>query len=1790
MSHNWSTEPFAALYDAISNNDSQLKQKLVSELQTDLISLLIVKEKSEASRKKLETGELTFSNGSIYKVNKAFIENSIKLSDSLNIDELIAAEILYFASYNQVDTLGTSYLDSAIAAYYTRRDYILQIVCYYLCSSIAAISDIGVDLDGANNLVAVLSNDKKSLTDEIYKVKNYSINTILKSFQCIEKELILIKESIDRSKILGSYHETSPETKTINFRRGMLFKQYQSLGEILHGYISASPKLETDFPVDDFIKILDHISEFSPEDIFSIVYIPSLFAFVSKIDELPDTSVDLLHKKFIACIDDIEKLSDTPMKALIFLVFFTHFIDWCKQKPGRTSKYEFTASVDEPMQKCISVGALEQLLSVTAETALVTQSTLHNIKPFYDFRTFLQQHIPRFLALRLYDTDENATLKLKNELQQKKLSGAEVLDSEFITIYSIPYDFTLTDHFVEFLVPVISNFIHSFISTAAFMMTQLRDQEEDLLLSSDEFNLELLTESADLERLYMSMYYLYSGRENYCSEFWVDTNSASYGFLQWASRCNSPLIMSAFSMVLAALASGEENAVNVFSFLQLTNSSNTNLLTNPRVNSTLLTKYSSISWSTIYSTLSYYNEALAKASDLAIQNISNNSLTSGLKSKSPIVTELGEDSIIYVSGFFQVLSQVALNSQKARVELLESDNYQLFTILTNLLNMNTSLSGSIMTLLGSLVGDNYTERCKCWQVLDNWIFRNGRKNAFVNLTKERFSKALFNYELISGFIDLITKLLQPLGTSNDIFEPFSHTFPLDLGSMVRRPGIWCYVEYLFTEVLPEIDYSTISEKEKHLLKFSVLRVMELCLEQLDPDFVLNASATHVKDMDALTRNKSIISYLQSHPGSAVLSFVYKHEVFDALFKICNLGIDRLGELPETSSNVHLLEKSIKIIDMTLARENFYSGELINILRLPNNPFTDPTSIGMGGLKSFYESFLLNLPLVANLSLYVGSDKLTIAKTSLSIIRSISGSKIFSGLTSGIDLNLMKKNRLLATYETIDESIRIRSSFIEQLESPIVSADSVGIKVSLLQFLNSNISIANKNPTVTHFLLGFDTNIMNFGSSEVETTIASNRSLLNSIIKITKDIVSAFSNTRNLDYAPVRICALSLEILLKLCKSDITSDQVLNYLRTNGEAASPTEANTNYFLFLLQNTHVINKNVFFSGLEFDGEISSTNRFCFAGESMCTLNAFVSFKSSLLQLLATEIHSSAFSGSLSLTKKYLEVLTHSSGFASGSSKLMNYLDILDFKAQNMIEKIDPMFSGFDYEFALKKIKLLENPVDELQSPYDLTVIDKMVSLFAKDSSKLLVGTTKQDSKTLFELESIKLKKILTCSLSYDNFKLLVFKYLTAWSLLVQIIVTEIDMKLSKRSNFILEVFQNIIPKIDEYLEVDPTFAEDLISLSVHLIYTYNNDREKLFTSEELQTKSELDFERLFPIFKVSLHGIFLPTSTAALRSDLYILATAYLKQSLESRKVAIELTVFIKSLDAKVFDIICHDSLVGEGSNRITSLVLLESFVKVIFQLESPKVREDLIFSTFCKDNYIHLLVQKLKLTDECFSRALDRNYNSNKTSGITLQELLYELTSFKATVSFLIRIAQTKIGAQQLLRNEIFSIIKECRFLQLDADLGFELNLKTSIIENGNNVENFTSMVISLDYPLGIASSMKRNSSQFEYSNPKEKISYYEIFIPIFQLITTLIITLGPQNDYCLTQGASIQKYFSKLITAVLKRELIYENHLQHETEDEQNRVEFENGAFSKHNVKGLQELTKLFTLLDTLVN
>ncbi|GMF04571.1 unnamed protein product [[Candida] boidinii] len=237
----------------------------------------------------------------------------------------------------------------------------------------------------------------------------------------------------------------------------------------------------------------------------------------------------------------------------------------------------------------------------------------------------------------------------------------------------------------------------------------------------------------------------------------------------------------------------------------------------------------------------------------------------------------------------------------------------------------------------------------------------------------------------------------------------------------------------------------------------------------------------------------------------------------------------------------------------------------------------------------------------------------------------------------------------------------------------------------------------------------------------------------------------------------------------------------------------------------------------------------------------------------------------------------------------------------------------------------------------------------------------------------------------------------------------------------------------------------------------------------------------------------------------------------------------------------------------------------------------------------KSNYLLLLIQRLKSADDLFCVCIENGLKS-----VTLDTLFYELASFRTVLYFMIRFAQSRYGAQLLLHCDIYETLKNSRFLFIDAELGLTLNLErdnmgkdlfagsaNNTLEKGtdgfkNSESGITKLKLSLDVPLTLPYNYSIENSIKRSIGNNGSISYYDIFIPVFQLVSTITISLGPQNEINLRQVRDLMNQFSGLVNSVVKRDFIVDEKMAKDTKID-------------NSFKDLKELTSLFTLLNALV-
>ena len=147
----------------------------------------------------------------------------------------------------------------------------------------------------------------------------------------------------------------------------------------------------------------------------------------------------------------------------------------------------------------------------------------------------------------------------------------------------------------------------------------------------------------------------------------------------------------------------------------------------------------------------------------------------------------------------------------------------------------------------------------------------------------------------------------------------------------------------------------------------------------------------------------------------------------------------------------------------------------------------------------------------------------------------------------------------------------------------------------------------------------------------------------------------------------------------------------------------------------------------------------------------------------------------------------------------------------------------------------------------------------------------------------------------------------------------------------------------------------------------------------------------------------------------------------------------------------------------------------------------------------------------------------------KNSGVTLDHFIFDLMAFKATLYFFVRVAKSKNGALQLIQNELFSILHQSKFLQIDPDIGLSLRIEEVQDHKTVNVN------VLLDTPLSITDLVDPYKLRSENT-----ISYFEFLVPIFQLLTTVLLSMGPNYQPAIIQTRELMKSVNRLVVGVMR--------------------------------------------------
>lgn len=1126
--------------------------------------------------------------------------------------------------------------------------------------------------------------------------------------------------------------------------------------------------------------------------------------------------------------------------------------------------------------------------------------------------------------------------------------------------------------------------------------------------------------------------------------------------------------------------------------------------------------------------------------------------------------------------------------------------------------------------------------------------------------KQAFKISFINVSEIAIFVRLLERLFKPI-CSDSVILPY----PSDLGKDHRLKndvGIWPYIEFLITEVFEKS--SDLPEVESKLaIQGSILSIIDQALQSVDWNLyedlvsrVFPNSTRREPFASGLTSEGVEVpiayhTFVKLHHSLAVINYLFDIKACRALFEVINLGDDALSD-PQL---VTLIASALRCAEQILALQDTFIRKLLPMLQNIEDPSAVknsfpmgygtsmsvmlsntgkvseniymPSTLGTKGLGDFYDVFLLNISSVVQIALYMGCPYLDIVNPALSILSYVSNASVFMTKSHISNDTLLQSNRLLSIFDSIDESKKIKFSFVQQMES---SSSALDTKFKILNFLCEKLAGA-KTTTIAHFLLGFEVRASNIRLD----TSDRNDGMLPVLVHILKSIVDLTSKVNYLarfqqtvDYGPTKLMCLILKVLIELCRSPLTSAVTLSYLREFDLLETFLSSQTRIDEMTIWDTQIFNQ---------DFLDENTNHFVGDSKARETFLSYIESQNLILQYFSFEVHSNK---SGTRRDHYMKLLLNGTEFFNGTPKILESLDILNFQLHNVE---DYKLKDFEKHYNLGALVHELCRDEELGKVRD-DLLDRLGAYMAQQASFVPLFTTNavDQSNALMAVnantEAQKVSETLIRVIFAVEVKQIQSRSLHSWTQLIQILTKE---GLQDKGALILQVLQIVLPKVNnDYYERDILFAEELISLCLFLCDVY----EKEACSKNAGKQGVHGLHRLLPLLNTCINGLLVSNSTVELRSDVYLVLNKFLQAGINSEPMLRQVAERLLGANKKLVDVICNDCVHSEGILRITSIMCLESLVHLLNLEQSQTVVQILI-----KNNSLSLLVRSLKRADEIISACgeedhLDRNRsvlgshanrsgNSNaeskaqnhlhsnsrkdstnfngyedsgKKSGISIDTLLYELTALKTTLYLLIRIGQTKAGSSQLVQTEIFPIIRRLQFLAVDVDLGMEFQIES------DNGRNNAVVRLSLDVPLMIRDKF---SSTHELGGNRDKhtdqtsgngyksadtkigqhdtvtdisrfgktVSYYELLVPVFQLVATILLSVGPSYRPGVKQAEQLLQQFRPLMQAIMKREtiLLKMGPAAGPELEANGMIGFD---------EGIKEMVKLFTLIHSILS
>jgi nuclear pore complex protein Nup205 len=1553
-----------------------------------------------------------------YEVNEDFKLQTLELSEALNLDELDAAA-LFLGAENEAQELDRSQIQTAVIRFHRRREYVL--LCLRILMKTA--------LDGGDSEVLGLEHLQMAVqiivgvheTTNLSNAYGFWIKC-LTTMDSIEKWLHVISERVNNTQVLGQV-PLPGFVEIMTFQRQSLTRQHENLAAICTHMIKAGY-----VNLDCYSSLLARAKKLDKHDLITIHYVPMILRLTSWVA----TESNVVLKDARKLHDDLMAGRDNDNWALRNLHAST-LTWWLAEYSGR---YVDPNTQDAAMQS----------INFEAEATARSDAFLRALGDgaFHFMLSFSQDVRPT----RWYDPQKTSMLSTL-------LQDTAVLNAEAI----IPEDF-----FKTLIMEQLQTFVDSFITNMPDTLRRLKVEEDDqrrrlqlhFQQSTGEYPMHL-------ERFMVIVAYAFDGFPDAAEDFWSDKESNLYGFLQWAAKRQPTPRIAMFCEMLRAISAGETNADSAHKFLMEEGASA----------SGKIRRTSSLSYGHIFNELVEFEKDIHEPKK-AIQG--------GLyaPAQNPVDQIVEPESATMLESYLRLLAHVCRQSETARNWVIDYKEHDFANICFGLCTdkVESGLRASAYDALSALlVGKSVARSSGMWNILDEWAvngFYAGSKpsTAMGAAPRDEFWSTLADgYDESVAFVRFLHALVEPYPANHLLND--SLPFPEGLGSSRRMPGIESYIDFVMQQVFAERSQEVLDPLQRNVMRWTCLSFMVTCLSTFNENLVVFANKSSIP-VDAVIDTSSLAVYVALHPFTRVMEWLFNDRVLKALFAASHQDVTEVDAAPSDSPLVQSLMLSIEVMDLVMKLQATYLDIVRPVLRQQSSFHHSPVS--NLSLASFEDAVLNNLQVIVDLGLYCGTGHEALTIASLQLLEKMASSRKLAVSPAGFGQR-SGRSKIVGILEKDNEAERIGRSLsglmrysAEELEAG-PEASGYTVKLRILDFLNSCLAAVSLRPTIAHILLGFAC-----GSNTVHITEdslwANGQSLFHTILLLGVE----YPDNDGLQFSSWRSALKTRcwDVLQKLWRSPLTSGIVMEALRDNE-------------LLFIEAPQLlpISLDVPWEGVSLaEGlETSSSDGVSnfFSGEPAFALQNFLQRRAAFLDYESRELRLTVKDSMPTMRSRIQSVLLGTT-IQPGEDPTPNptIFDLFDFIEFTYPERSLPdqhrFFEGVNLTSCQEEKEGIEL--------YSASLLEQVILLkmkyWRKDGSLSAPTQEEQDEKeALLWVQAEALLLIFRDWNRRQQLRRYHNEILQSWVQVLMVTVHSCDFDNGSRSSFIMQTIQVILPKLEQAYNSDLFTALQLVSLAEALVQKID------FESTAFDKTGDFTNDRLSQLFRAALAGIYSPVSTPELREYCYQICFRYIHGTFNKAATNTQLGRHtlntIKNCGSHLVETICDDAYSGQGTCKVSALLLLNSMVAIATRQQSKYILE-----TFVTLNFVGVLVDNLKHIPEELRTA-------------AAPQVPALLSYYDAVLALLLRICQNRLGAAYVLNAGLFLSIRDSQIFSVDPDIGLE------------------------------------------FDDPKALKKYYELMLSVLRVINAAVIARGRQNDQTVFQAREFLKENRHSMVSIFKR-------------------------------------------------